>query len=316
MFRRPTCRWPRARCAPVGEVSHAGSGGEALQLAHRAQIEPKLDALAQDLGAHCLSDFSFSNLYLFRAAHNYRLHPGPWPGLSGCTYDAQTHFFPLFNARHAPVAVLDDLLAQFDCLYPLAACHLPDLHHPAWQLTASRDDADYLYPAAQFIAYRGRRLQKKRNLMRQLTSLHRMVSVPLQGGVVDQALVVLDQWLRHKGKRAGDADDAPCREALAHRRAFGFEGRLYLADDQPAGFVLAQPLQAGAWAVRFAKGNDQFKGIYQHMFHAFARELGSRATWFNFEQDMGLAGFRQAKLSYQPAALLPKYRLRAESPLP
>ena len=45
-------------------------------------------------------------------------------------------------------------------------------------------------------------------------------------------------------------------------------------------------------------------------------ELGPRATWLNFEQDMGMAGFRQSKLSYQPAALLPKYRLRAESPLP
>ncbi len=226
----------------MGGVSHAGSGGEALQLAHRAQIEPKLDALAKDLGEHCLSDFSFSNLYLFRAAHDYRFHPGPWPGLSGRTYDAQTHFFPLFNARHAPVAVLEGLLARFDCLYPLAACHLPELHHRHWQLTASRDDADYLYPAAQFIAYRGRRLQKKRNLMRQLTSMHRIASVPLQGAMVGQALVLLDLWLRYKGKLAGDADDAPCREALAHLRAFGFEGRLYLADDQPAGFLLAQPL--------------------------------------------------------------------------
>ncbi len=293
-----------------------GSGGEALQLAHRAQIEPGLAALAKDLGEHCLSDFSFSNLYLFRAAHDYRFHPGPWPGLSGRTYDAQTHFFPLFDARLAPVAVLEDLLARFDCLYPLAACHLPDLHDRGWQLTASRDDADYLYPAEQFIAYRGRRLQKKRNLMRQLTAAYRVRSVPMQGAAIDQALVLLDVWLQHKGKRAGDADDAPCREALAHRRAFGFEGRLYLADDQPAGFLLAQPLRAGSWAVRFAKGSDQFKGIYQHMFHAFAGELGPRATWLNFEQDMGLAGFRQSKLSYQPAALLPKYRLRAESPLP
>lgn len=297
-------------------MSRDCAGGQALQLAHRAHIEPHLQRLAQDLGEHCLSDFSFSNLYLFRAAHDYRFHAGAWPGLSGRTYDGQLHFFPLFNAGTAPVSVLEDLLARFACLYPLSARHLPPMFHEHWQLSASRDDADYLYPAAQFIAYRGRRLQKKRNLMRQLTDAHEVRSVVLQGGAIDLALGLLDVWLHDKGKRAGDADDAPCREALAHLQTFGFEGRLFLADEQPAGFVLAQALQGDAWALRFAKGSDQFKGIYQHMFHAFASELGPRVRWLNFEQDMGQAGFRQSKLSYQPVALLPKYRLRAESPRP
>jgi hypothetical protein len=31
--------------------------------------------------------------------------------------------------------------------------------------------------------------------------------------------------------------------------------------------------------------------------------------WLNFEQDLGLANFRQTKLSYQPAALLDKHRV-------
>jgi hypothetical protein len=32
--------------------------------------------------------------------------------------------------------------------------------------------------------------------------------------------------------------------------------------------------------------------------------------WLNFEQDMGLANFRRSKLSYQPSALISKFRVR------
>ena len=87
------------------------------------------------------------------------------------------------------------------------------------------------------------------------------------------------------------------------------QGFLHRADGEPAGFVLAQPIQPGVWVMRFAKGLNRFKGIYQHMFQHFCLGV-PEVEWLNFEQDMGLASFRQTKLSYQPSALIPKFRVR------
>ena len=74
--------------------------------------------------------------------------------------------------------------------------------------------------------------------------------------------------------------------------------------------MLAQELQSGVFVMRFAKGLDSHVGIYPYMFQHFCRAFPRKVEWLNFEQDMGLAGFRRSKQSYQPAALLPKWRVR------
>jgi uncharacterized protein len=91
--------------------------------------------------------------------------------------------------------------------------------------------------------------------------------------------------------------------------ALGLHGFIHHADGHPAGVLLAQPIQPGVWGMRLAKGLNRFKGIYQHMFQHFCAAM-PQVQWLNFEQDMGLPGFRKTKLSYPPSALIPKFRLR------
>jgi hypothetical protein len=71
--------------------------------------------------------------------------------------------------------------------------------------------------------------------------------------------------------------------------------------------VLVPPIQPGVWVIRFAKGLNRFNGIYQHMFQHFCTAM-PEVQWHNFEQDLGLANLKRTKLSYQPSALLPKFR--------
>jgi hypothetical protein len=299
--------------SPLLARSQATASGQPLTPALAATLQPCIEQLGARLGPHCLSDFSYPNLYLFRQAHDYRFVGGPWPGISGRTYDGQGHFFPLFEITKAPAQVLDDMLTEHGCLFPLAAPSLHGLDSGRYHWSASRDDADYLYPIANFLHYRGRVLQKKRNLLKQCLRSHELRCEPLGEATAGAARAVLRQWMLAKGKRPGQADHLPCMEAISQPRALGLEGRVYFAGGRPAGFVIAQSLHARTWAVRFAKGNDTVKGIYPWMFHELATALADRADWLNFEQDLGEPGFRQSKMSYQPSGLLPKYRLRAAS---
>ena len=90
---------------------------------------------------------------------------------------------------------------------------------------------------------------------------------------------------------------------------FGLEGFVHFAQGVPVGFVLAQELQPGVFVMRFAKGLDSQIGIYPYMFQHFCRKFRRRVTWLNFEQDMGIIGFRRSKMSYRPAALISKMRV-------
>jgi len=283
--------------------------GEPLTLALQAPIEAALAPLRARRGAQCLSEWCFSNLYLFREAHAYRYLAGRWPAVSGRSYDGARHLMPLFEPAQAPPEVLQALLRGHDHLYPVARDQAEALEAGRFAVTESRDDADYLYAAAGFADYAGRPLARKRNQLRRFLAKHRPSARPYGPALEGAAREVLAGWMAHKGKRGGEADEAACLEAFSHAQAFGLEGFVHFEGTQPIGLVLGQMLAPGVCAIRFAKGLDSHEGLYPHMFRHFCRESGPRVAWLNFEQDLGIPGFRRSKMSYRPAALLSRLRL-------
>lgn len=284
--------------------------GLPLTLSLQAPIEEALALLRAGSGARCLSDLAFSNLWLFREAHGYRYLPGPWPFISGQAYDGTLHLMPLFALQEAPAGLLHEALAGHDCLYPLSARAADSLDPALFALSDSADDADYLYQAQQFADYPGRTLARKRSQMRELLAICTPISVVFDAGIAHAAREVLQGWMVHKGKGPGEADEPACLEAIAHAAQLGLEGFVHFAESRPLGFVLAQELQPGVFVMRFAKGLDSHPGIYPWMFQHFCRHFPRTVAWLNFEQDMGIAGFRRSKRSYGPAACIPKLRAR------
>lgn len=283
--------------------------GQPITLALQSRIEAALDTLRRGSGEQCLSDHAFSNLYLFREAHDHRFLAGHWPGVTGRTYDGVRHFMPLFDVAAAPPDLLRELIAAHGCLYPLASRQVDALPRAWFAVTRSEDDSDYLYDAGRFRDYPGRPLAKKRNLVRQFLAGHAPHALAFDASLADAAREVLAGWMAHKGKAEGEADESPCLEAIAHAAGLGLEGFVHFDDRRPVAFLLAQELQPGVFAVRFAKGLDTHVGVYPFMFQHFCRHHQRPVHWLNFEQDMGLAGFRRSKRSYGPTALLPKWRV-------
>jgi hypothetical protein len=279
-----------------------------LTLDQRPAIDALLSTLCFGQSEQTLADTTFTNLFLFRAVHDYRFLMGDWPCISGRGYDGLRHLVPLFDLRSAPSDVLRDLLSKHEAFFPVSGLQLEGLDQNLFEWTASRDDADYVYPVSHFLHYRGGLLQKKRNLVKQLRRAHEVTVQLYSLDVRDEALGVLAQWMQAKGKRAGEADDIACKVALQLAPELGLAGYVFRVENAMVGFLLTEELQPEVCVVRFAKANDRLKGIYQHMFQqlCLAKE---EVQWLNFEQDMGIANLRQTKLSYQPALLLPKYRV-------
>lgn len=276
----------------------------------RLTVDTLLARLSHGSAEHCISESAFSNLYLFRDIHDYRFISGNWPGISGIAYDGSRHLMPLFDPSKTPISVLDALLERHECVFPVSSRHVAELSPQHFNVSQSRADADYLYTAATFIDYPGRLLAKKRNLIRQFRSAHTVTTELFSKHLANAAMQVLQGWMEQKGKSKGQADDAACREAIDLADMFRLEGLVYFDKGHPIGFLLAQELQPGVFVMRFAKGIDVYKGLYPYMFQEFIKQFSPRVSWLNFEQDMGLPGFRRSKLSFQPCALLPKLRVR------
>lgn len=284
-------------------------GSMPLTLDQQAEIDAALSALSREPGEQALSDPTFSNLYLFRHVHDFRYLPGPLACIAGHTYDGVRYLLPLFELQRASVEAVRVLLHGYDCFYPLGASQIEVLDPDVFEWTHSRDDADYLYPAAQFRSYSGGELSKKRNLVKQLMTTHAVTVEPYTTNWISDAMQILAGWMKAKGKAKGEADELACVEALQFAPRLELAGFLYQVDGESAGFLLAQCIRPGVWVMRFAKGLDRFKGIYQYMFQHFCRAMPD-VQWLNFEQDMGVANLRRTKLSYEPRSLIPKFRVR------
>jgi hypothetical protein len=280
--------------------------GEPLALAHGSLIEPLLAALDVPL-----SEYSFANLYLFRAVHDYRVRLDPIPHVLGVTYDGVRHAMPLVGCGRREIEML---LEHAACLYPLtqemaleaAACAGVVAH---W----NEDDSDYTYDARRLASLAGTKLKDKRREAAAFEARARPYVEPLGSVNRHHAYEILERWTSQVARSKAQTDYDACREALDHQEALGMCGMLVLDDmGRPCAFLLARRIGKNGMAVHFAKGNRDYDGVYPYLFSRFAATAG--ASWLNFEQDLGKPGLRQAKRALDPVRQLRKLRLSWERP--
>ena len=284
---------------------------EPLSSSMRGEIEPRLAAVRLPLAERTLSDYSFSNMYLFREVHQYRYRRSPRPAIVGLTYDGISMVFPLYDLRSATD---DELLFDqggHSIFFPLARELVDGLDNRRFRIEAVRSDSDYLYPRDAFERYDGIGLGEKRSAVSRLLDRYRIRIDALTAESRNDAMHVLAGWLEDKGKGESEADGSACRDALRGTGNLALlPGLVFYVDRTPIGFVIYELLNPAVAVIRFAKGRSEFNGIFPYMFHILSVQLKGVVSWFNLEQDLGIENFRRTKLSYRPSALLPKYRLR------
>jgi hypothetical protein len=254
-----------------------------------------------------LSESAFANLYLYRDVHRYRVVEGALPHVLGEAYDGEAVAVPLFDPAAAPVEAVRRLLGASRRLYPIEASRadaLAGLYERDW----NEADSDYVYDAARMRGLTG--LKVRRSQADRFVAAADPRVQPIATPADERAaLAVLDQWLADVAKPWAATDYAACREGIEQREALGLFGLLVFAGREPGGFVLASEIAPDMAAIHFAKGLRSLDGVFPFMFREFARTF-LRYERLNFEQDLGHAGFRQAKRSYRPARMQRKFRLR------
>ncbi len=279
---------------------------EPLAFEHADLLEENLRRSEENL-----SEYRFSNLYLFRSLHEYRV-VYTCSGrifISGKTYDKCSFLMPLFDIAQAGRDLISRLLQRYDFIFPISEERLKAFDPGYFSAWYNPDDSDYIYSAEKLKSYRGEKLGKKKNLMKQFAGSFRADSYPYGPERRKDAENILKQWQDDTGKPFSSTDYCQTIEALKLAGPLNLFGNVYYASDEPAGFLLAGEICPGMCVIHFAKGKRKFKGIYPYMFNHFARNNGDRFSFYNFEQDLGKANFRKTKKSYDPDFLLKKYRV-------
>jgi hypothetical protein len=212
--------------------------------------------------------------------------------------------------------LLKGMVKDVAFLFPIPEEWLTVFNPEEFDIAFREGDADYLYTVEKMSTYAGRKLHKKRNLLKQFLENYRHEALPLTNDRIDHARFVLEEWKKESALDSAGADYESCLEALDRYEQLVLCGGIIYADGEPAGFVLGEELNEETFVLHFAKARKKFKGAYQFLYNSFAKVLPPKYRYLNLEQDLDKENLRVFKSSYVPAAMLRKARVALKGRMP
>ena len=263
-------------------------------------------------------EYNFANLFL-------------WGRQKATLHNGNLAFFCQFNRRSVYLFPLgEDLKPTLDAIISDAKkrgipCRLTSLSQDdrekleVWYpgqfyFQPDRDSFDYIYAIEDLADLKGKKLQRKRNHCNRFSLLHpHHTFAPITDENAPQVLSFIEQW--YAQRKAADPtasfrlEQVAITKALRYRKELGMEGLVLTDKDNILAVTLGSMLSEDTFDVQFEKAAEGFDGAYAAINREFARHLREKypnLKWLNREDDLGLEGLRQAKLSYCPDHLIEK----------
>ncbi|MGL4369955.1 MAG: phosphatidylglycerol lysyltransferase domain-containing protein, partial [Spirochaetota bacterium] len=168
---------------------------ERLTLEHKDLVQSALKSAGVPL-----SEYSFTNLYLFRDVHKYTVVTGDHcPYIKGVTRDGLTYAMPLCNLSQIDPGRAHKAAETVGMIFPVTEQDLVRFDPGIFEWSYNIDDSDYLFSIEKMATYPGRHLHKKRNLMKQFMELYSWTAEDLDAARVKDALFILEQWQKSTG---------------------------------------------------------------------------------------------------------------------
>jgi len=278
---------------------------EPISLEHKDLLKDRLKSVSVPI-----SEYSFPNLYLFRNAHKYEVFTCDNEYfVRGRTYDDKTYIMPTKDMRTCCTETLQKLQKECDFFFPIHEDWLEFFKDHNIEYDFRDGDTDYIYTTEKMQTYKGRKLHKKRNLLKQFNENYTAKAYEISHERLSDCKYILEKWIEISGLSKEETDYYACCEAMKLYDQLCICGGIYYVEDEPCGFVIGEELTEDTYVLHFAKGLTTFKGIYQYLYNDFANILPKRYEYINFEQDLGKTALRMAKTSYYPDILGKKYRM-------
>ena len=182
-------------------------------------------------------------------------------------------------------------------------------------LCPHRDTFDYVYNINDLADLRGRKYQSKRNHFNRFCADHpEHQVVPMSKEILPQVQKFVESW--YARRREVDPQGDYVLETLAMTRTFrycgqiGMEGIVLMDQGRILAVTMGSRLSNNTFDIHFEKALSSVPGAYAAVNCQFARYLRLKhpeLNYLNREDDMGIPGLREAKLSYRPHHMVEKY---------
>ena len=173
-----------------------------------------------------------------------------------------------------------------------------------------RDQYDYIYRRTDLATLHGKHLDAKRNHIHRFRAEHPDFEYrPLTPELFDECRRLTEIWQEEKNENYKrnetiDAEHRVMETIFSHWDALGMIGGSIFVDGRMVAFTYGAAVTTDTFDVCVEKADRHVEGAFAIINQQFAEHLPEQYVYLNREEDMGIPGLRQAKLSYHPEILL------------
>ena len=173
-----------------------------------------------------------------------------------------------------------------------------------------RDQYDYIYRRTDLATLHGKHLDAKRNHIHRFRAEHPDFEYrPLTPELFDECRRLTEIWHEDKnqndnGNETINAEHRVMETIFSNWDALGMIGGSIFVDGRMVAFTYGSAVTTDTLDVCVEKADRHVEGAFAIINQQFAEHLPEQYIYLNREEDMGIPGLRQAKLSYHPEILL------------
>lgn len=277
------------------------------------------------------SECCFTNLFMWRKCYHIR-----WTNISGFLviltgYKGRHWILPPFGdySGYEWKKVILQLMDYFK------AEHIPFLMKavpgeaaerisrefgPGLWAEADRTLADYIYSGEALRTLKGKKYHAKRNHLNNFKKNYPSYTYePLQSAIIPEVTSFLERWYAARETLGRMDESLVCErtaifEALSHMEALDYTGAVIRINGVIEALTMGERLNDCTAVIHVEKANPDIQGLYGAIHNEYLCRQWPDIEFVNREEDMGDAGLRKAKLSFNPVMLTDKWNIAEESP--
>ena len=281
----------------------------------KEELQPYFDKVSYEA-----CEYSFTTMYMWQQSYGFRYYKtdkfllifGEYEGdifvinpLCEMQYldDAFDEIESIFQQLHRPL--------EFRAITEEIKEYIEQRYGNYFYYYNVRDNWDYVYEGDKMRTLAGRKLHSKKNhfnsFLKQYDGRYeyRLLSQDEFGGCIE----LEERWARTK-----ENDQNLISERLAISKIFSNiryfpdirVGGMYI-DGKLEAFSIGDLILPNMALIHVEKANPDIRGLYIAMSVFFLQSEFEKAELINREDDLGMEGLRQAKLSYKPYKMVEKY---------
>ena len=179
-----------------------------------------------------------------------------------------------------------------------------------FNISPNRDRFDYLYKVSDLISLNGRKLHGKKNHFNKFLNLYQHFKYERIDS--NNSLEVLEAYTRWFNENPNINDGLRnefigIESALKNFDRLDMKGAIIKIDDKIAAFSLGEQINSNSVVIHIEKANTFYDGIYQAINQQFLYNDWREMEFVIREEDLGIAGLRHAKMTYNPIRFIEKF---------